>query len=117
LIHAAAQRQHQAPRSTPAGNGSVGDAALAAALDHVLDPVESLRQETFQSEAVQAPHTEAAEVTRPSHFRDPPALRLLILRLRFSNRSPYCQMRQAVSWSLVMIGVVGIVWVVFSHLS
>jgi hypothetical protein len=114
LIHAAAKRQRQAPRSPPTGNGSVGDAALAAALDHVLDPVESLREETFQSEAIQAPHTDA-EVARPKDSREHPSLRLLILRLRFSSRAPYCQIRQAFFWGLVWIGVLGILWVVLGH--
>jgi hypothetical protein len=76
----------------------------------VLDSVESLRQETFQSEAIQPAQTvPAPEVTRRTHFRTRATLRLLIMRLRFSKRAPYWQIRAAVSWSLVMIGVIATV--------
>jgi hypothetical protein len=72
----------------------------------VLDSVESLRQETFQSEAIQPAQTvPAPEVTRRTHFRTRATLRLLIMRLRFSKRAPYWQ----ISWSLVMIGVIATV--------
>jgi hypothetical protein len=118
LIHAAAKRQHRTSPSLPAGNGSVADPAIVAGFDRVLESVEGLRQETFQSEAGQAAQTEAsANVAWGSHPRKRSTLRILIERLRFSSRAPYRQIREAVSWSFLIIGVVAIVWVVLIHLS
>jgi hypothetical protein len=119
LIPPAAKRQHRASRNLAAGNGSVGDAAVAAALDRVLDSVESLRHETFQSEAVQAVPTEAAaEVTRRSYPRKRSALSVLIEALRYSSGAPYRQIREGVSWGFViLIGVIAIVWAVLMHMS
>jgi hypothetical protein len=113
LTPPAAKRQHCGSRNLAAGNGSVGDAAVAAALDRVLESVESLRHETFQSEAVQAVPTEAAaEVTRRSYPRRRSALSVLIVRLRYGSAAPYRQIREGVSWGFViLIGSIAIVWV------
>jgi hypothetical protein len=124
LIPPAAKRQHRASRNRAAGNGLLGDAAVAAALDRVLDTVESLRQETFQSEAVRAVPVRAvqveaaAEVTRRSYHRRRVALPVLIVRLRYSSRAPYRQIREGVSWGFViMIAVIAIIWAVITHMS
>jgi hypothetical protein len=118
LIRPDVRRQRRASRDLDAGNGWAADAALAAALARVLDPVESLRQERFQSETSQTAQTEAtADATRRSPRENRSMLAILRLRLRYSSRAPYPQLRGAASWCFVMIAVMAIVWLVLTHMS
>lgn len=118
LIRPDVRRQRRASHNLDAGNGAAPDAALAAALGRVLDPVESLRQERFQSETSQTAQTEAtAEATRRWPRKNRSMLAILRVHLRYSSRAPYRQIRGAVSWCFVMIAVMAIVWLVLTHTS
>lgn len=114
LIRPATKRQHREVRNLAAGSTWAADAAVAAALDRVLDPLENLRQEKFQSETVRATQTEATarftRLRRPRNRELPSWLRHLIARLRYSNRAPYQQIRQVVLLCFVTIGVIAISW-------
>jgi hypothetical protein len=108
---------------------SAADAAVAAALDRVLDPLENLRHEAFQSETVQASQTGAAGITRlprASSAGRPwwlPVFAALghpghhLVALRYSHSAPYRQMREAVFWCCYVIGVMAIVWLILTHTS
>jgi hypothetical protein len=127
LIRTDVRRQH-GPRNRSAGDTDAADAAVVAALDRVLDPIERLRQEEFQSETAQAEATAAStEFPRARklgrHWRlAVPLARLgygnhLAARLRHSNRAPYRQLREAAYFCFGMIGVLAIVWLVLGHTS
>jgi hypothetical protein len=108
-------------RHDRARNGRGGtpdaDAALAQALDHLLDPLDTLRKE-FHDEAARAALTETTG--RPTHIRPRKdrfrlsSLSLFASRLRYSTRAPYRQVRMAFFWFLLS-SVCGIVWVVLAH--
>jgi hypothetical protein len=119
LIRPDAKRQHR--HNLAPGSTSAADAAVAAALDRLLDTLENLRQEEFQSETVQASQTEATagitRLPRASNLGRPWWLPVLAARLRYSNRGPYRQMREAVFWCFGMIGVIAIVWLILAHTS
>jgi hypothetical protein len=124
LIRPDVRRERHESRNLDAGNGLAADTELAAALGRVLDPVESLRQERFQSEESQTAQTEAtADATAPWPRKNRSMLARLSLRLRYSSlrlrystHAPYRQIREAVFWAFVMIPVMAIVWVVL-HMS
>jgi hypothetical protein len=104
--------QHHPPRNLPAGSRLRAHAAFSAALDRLLDPLENLRQEDFQSEAVQATETEAATgVARlPNFGRLSWWLRVLLIRMCYSKRPPYRQIRAGVFQCFVLMGVFAILW-------
>jgi hypothetical protein len=93
---------------------SAPDAAVADALDRLLDPLENLLEE-FPSER---PTTDAAVATRTASIRTParpiglPSLSDLVIRLRYSRRSPYWQVRQILPWSLCVLTGIAIAWLV-----
>jgi hypothetical protein len=95
LIRSDAKRQHRARRKLAPEGTSEAHVAVVAALDYVLDSLENLRQEEFQSEKVQAPQTAAA--ARPTRLSRAikPALparrRLLTARPPSGNRVQYQQ--------------------------
>jgi hypothetical protein len=118
LIRPDVRRQRRASRNLDAGNGWAAHAELAAALGRLLDPVESLRQESFQSEKSQTAQPEAtADAIRPWPRKTRSMLAILSFRMRYSSRAPYRQLRGAVSWCFVMIAVMAIVWLVLTHMS
>ena len=124
LIRPDVRPQRGESRNLDAGDGWAADAELAAALGRVLDPVESLRQERFQSEESQTSQTEATvDATGPWPRKNRSMLAILSLRLRYgglrlrySSHAPYRQIREAVFWAFVMIPVMAIVWLVL-HMS
>jgi hypothetical protein len=60
LSRIAATRRHVRDHDSASATKTPADAAVAAALDRLLDPLESLNQEEFQSEGRHAARTEAA---------------------------------------------------------
>src|SRR5712691_1983461 len=110
------KRQHRAARKD-GGRTSSAQAAFADALDHLLDPLKTLRQEEFRSEPVQITQTEAtgglARLRRPSSLRPLWRLSLLVARLRYSTRPPYRQvLREAVFWCCIMAAAIAVGWLV-----
>jgi hypothetical protein len=115
-------RLHATHRHDRARNGRgatpAADAALAQALDHLLGPLDTLREE-FDDEAARAALAEAAG--RPTNIRPKKdrfrlsSLSLISARMRYSTRAPYRQVRMALIWLLYVTSVCGIVWVVFAH--
>ncbi len=110
------KRQHRSARKA-GGRTSSTQAAFADALDHLLDPLENLRQEEFRSEPVQATQTEAIgglpRLRRPSSLRLLWWVSLLVARLRYGRRSPYRQvLREAVFWCCSMAAAIAIGWLV-----
>ncbi len=109
------KRQHRAARKA-GGRTSSAQAAFADAIDHLLDPLENLRQEEFRSEPVQATQTEAtgglARLRRPRSLRPLWWLSVLVARLRYSRRPPYQVLREAVFWCCVMAAAIAVGWLV-----
>jgi hypothetical protein len=87
------------------------------ALDHLLDPLENLREE-LPDETPPDVVTERARETpnrvRVDRFRLP-SLSLFAARLAHSKLTPYPQIREALFWCLYVTGVIGIVWIVVTH--
>jgi hypothetical protein len=87
------------------------------ALDHLLHPLETLREE-LPDETPPDGVTERARDT-PSRlgidrFRVP-SPSLFAERLAHSKRTPYPQIREAFFWCLYVTGLIGIAWVVVTH--
>ena len=111
------KRQHGTAHAPSAGSTSP---AVAAALDRLLDPIENLRQEGFQSGPVQAIQAEVITGTaRLGAPKDPRrrSFHVLALRVRYSNSAPYAQIRTAVFWCFTVIGLLATVWLVIAHAS
>ena len=87
------------------------------ALDHLLDPLETLREE-LPDETPPDVVTERVEDTPVRLGIDRsrvPSLSLLAERLAHSKRRPYPHIREGLFWCLYLTGIVGIVWVVVTH--
>jgi hypothetical protein len=116
MIRLGVKRQHRARRPT---STSPAHAAVTAAVDRLLDPLENLRQEGFRSEPIEATQTGATEgVARPrlpiNLGRPFGWLRVLPARMLYSNRPPYRQLRKAVFPCL--IGLIAIAWLLVARM-
>ena len=93
---------------------SAADAAVADALDHLLDPLENLLEE-FQSERPKSDLVVTARTASIRYRARPVGLSTLAgfaIRLCYSRRSPYRQIRQVLAWCLLVLTVTAITWLV-----
>jgi hypothetical protein len=116
-----------APRRNGAGGRARGrvsaDDAIVKALDHVFEPLDDLRHERFHTESRSGdvrPATAAEESTvsgrqTPAEVRRAAPLRLLLLRLRYSRRAPYRQLRGASVWGACIAVTCTVAWLIIGH--
>jgi hypothetical protein len=91
---------------------SFAQVAFADALDHLLDPLENLRKESFRCEPVQVTETKAtagrARLRLPSGLWPVWWLSVFAARLRYGTRAPYRHVRAAVFWCGLAVGLIAI---------
>jgi hypothetical protein len=109
------RRQHGTARKAGVRTSSA-QTAFADSLDHLLDPLENLRQEEFRSEPGQATQNQATGgIAHLRHPRSLPPLwwlSVVVARLRYI-RGPHQQVfGQAVFWCCVMAAAIAIGWLV-----
>jgi hypothetical protein len=100
------------------------DEAIVKALDHVFEPLDGLRHERFQTEArLEDGSLTAATAAGTTDYWPTvvPAprtrsIQLLLLRLRYSQRTPYRQLRSTCLWVAGIAGACTLVWLILGHI-
>jgi hypothetical protein len=108
---ASAKHRHDAPRNLPAGRTSPAQTEFVAALERLLEPLNDLQEEIFQTRPFWSVRTTLpAENARPRHRSIPRRIfrraRVLSSRLRHSHRSPYRQIRVGLWFSVSVIALI-----------
>jgi hypothetical protein len=117
----AVKHRHDAARNLPPGSTSRAQTELAAALERLLEPLEKLQEEDFQSE----PSWPARTILPAKHARLRHRislgpifwwLRVLPGRVGRSPRSPYRQIRAALWFGAIMFVAIVSIWSI-EHMS